>query len=213
MTAAACDVSAPSTPAPGVTAATPTSISIAWMSSLDDVGVVGYGLYLDGVAAGSTTGTAATFSGLACGTTHTLAVDAVDAAGNRSAQGSVVSSTTACDTTARRSPSARRPTGRPSAAPSPSRRTATDDTAVASVQLRVDGAALGAGQTSPPYTASWNTTAVANGSHVLTAVATDTSGNTATSAPVTVTVTNSAPTTPTPVPAAVDARASRSATA
>ena len=41
-----------------------------------------------------------------------------------------------------------------------------------------------------PTASSWNTTTVANGAHTLTALARDTSGNTATSAPVTVTVAN-----------------------
>ena len=202
VTAAECDVSAPSTPAPGVSAVTTTSISIAWMTSLDDVGVVGYGLYLDGTPAGSTTGTTATFAGLACGTTHTLTVDAVDAAGNRSAQGSVDAATSACDITEPAvAVSAPSDGSTVSGAVSVSA-SASDDVAVASVQLRVDDAALGSAQAAPPYSASWNTNGVANGSHVLTAVATDTSGNSATSAPVTVTVTNTAPTTPTPVPAA-----------
>ena len=201
-TTAACDVTPPSTPAPGVTGSSTTSISIAWMTSLDDVGVLGYSLYQDGVAAGSTTSTAFTFSGLACGTTHTLAVDAVDAAGNRSAQGSVTWDTTACDTVA--------PTVAITAPADTSTvggsvtvtADAADDVALASVQLRLDGAALGAPLTAPPYSTAWNTALIANGQHVLSAVATDSSGNTATSAPVTVTVANTAPATPTPVPAA-----------
>src|SRR5206468_3573836 len=40
------------------------------------------------------------------------------------------------------------------------------------------------------YSISWDTTAVSNGSHTLTAVARDAAGNTTTSAAVTVTVTN-----------------------
>src|SRR5258706_10607110 len=44
---------------------------------------------------------------------------------------------------------------------------------VSSVQFRLDGANLGARDTSAPYSVSWNTTATSNGSHTLTAVATD----------------------------------------
>jgi hypothetical protein len=70
--------------------------------------------------------------------------------------------------------------------------TASDNVAVASLQFTLDGATLGSTIAAPgPYTATWNTTAVANGSHVLSAVATDTSGNKGSSAPVTVTVSNS----------------------
>ena len=71
--------------------------------------------------------------------------------------------------------------------------TATDDTAVAGVQFKLDGANLGPEDTTAPYATPWNTTATTNGAHTLTATARDTSGNTATSAPVGVTVANSGP--------------------
>src|SRR6202041_881299 len=68
--------------------------------------------------------------------------------------------------------------------------TASDSVAISSVQLQVDGASVGAADTSSPYNFSWSTTSVANGSHTLTAVAKDASGNTATSTGVKVTVNN-----------------------
>src|SRR5882762_5284415 len=49
---------------------------------------------------------------------------------------------------------------------------------VAGVQFKLDGANLGAEDTSAPYAVSWNTTAAANGSHTLTATARDAAGNT-----------------------------------
>src|SRR5258705_583322 len=61
---------------------------------------------------------------------------------------------------------------------------------VASVQFKLDGANLGALDTSAPYSVSWNTTTKSNGSHTLTAVARDLLGVQFTSAPVTVTVNN-----------------------
>src|SRR5260221_2431548 len=64
---------------------------------------------------------------------------------------------------------------------------------VASVQFKLDGANLGALDTSAPYSVSWNPTAVGNGSHPLTAVARDILGAQFTSAPVTVTVNNAPP--------------------
>ena len=70
---------------------------------------------------------------------------------------------------------------------------ASDDVSVAGVQFRLDGVNLGAEDTSSPYSVSWDTTTVGNGSHTLTAVARDGPGLTTTSAPVTVTVTNAAP--------------------
>src|SRR5262249_28047759 len=71
---------------------------------------------------------------------------------------------------------------------------ASDNVAVAGVQFKLDGANLGAEDTSSPYSVSWTTTTVANGTHTLTAVARDAAGNTATATSVTVTVSNAAPT-------------------
>jgi hypothetical protein len=67
---------------------------------------------------------------------------------------------------------------------------------VAGVQFKLDGANLGAEDTSAPYSVSWDTTAASNGSHTLTAVARDLLGLEYASAPVTVTVSNAPPDTP-----------------
>src|SRR5207247_11330326 len=64
---------------------------------------------------------------------------------------------------------------------------------VRGVQFKLDGANLGAEDTSAPYPVSWNTTTASNGSHTLTAVATDILGVQWTSRPVTVTVSNASP--------------------
>jgi Concanavalin A-like lectin/glucanases superfamily/Bacterial Ig-like domain/Bacterial Ig domain len=69
--------------------------------------------------------------------------------------------------------------------------TAADDHRVAGVQFRVDGNPLGAEDTTSPFGFGWDTRGGADGTHTLTAVARDPSGNTRTSAPVTVTVDNS----------------------
>ena len=76
--------------------------------------------------------------------------------------------------------------------------TASDNVGVAGVQFLMDGAALGAEDTAPPYSVSWNTTAATNGSHTLAALARDAAGNRATSATVTVTVSNGPPPDTTP---------------
>jgi len=73
---------------------------------------------------------------------------------------------------------------------------AADDIAVTGVRFLVDGVALGAEDTTAPFEASWNTTALANGAHTVTAVARDAAGNETTAAAVTVTVANDT-TTPT----------------
>jgi chitinase len=94
------DTQPPSTPS-GVTktGATQTSISISWTASSDNVGVAGYGLYRSGSSVGSTTSTSFSFSGLTCGQSYTLGVDAYDAAGNRSPQATITATTSACSDT------------------------------------------------------------------------------------------------------------------
>jgi hypothetical protein len=58
------------------------------------------------------------------------------------------------------------------------------------VQFKVDGANLGADDTTSPYSISWDTTTAVNGTHILTALARDAAGNQLTSASVSVSVTN-----------------------
>jgi len=69
---------------------------------------------------------------------------------------------------------------------------ASDNVAVASVQFQLDGANVGALDTTAPYSVSWDTTTATNGSHTLSAIAKDAAGNSATSAAVAVTVSNTA---------------------
>ncbi|HKC55636.1 MAG TPA: Ig-like domain-containing protein, partial [Vicinamibacterales bacterium] len=74
---------------------------------------------------------------------------------------------------------------------------AQDDVAVAGVQFQIDGANAGPEVNIAPFTTSVDTTTLPDGNHVLTAIARDTSNNTAMSAAVSVTVNNSAPSIPT----------------
>ena len=64
---------------------------------------------------------------------------------------------------------------------------------ISSVQFLLDGVNLGSAVTSSPWQISWNTTSVSNGSHTLSALATDNYNSTSTSAGVTVSVQNAAP--------------------
>src|SRR5216683_6434832 len=70
---------------------------------------------------------------------------------------------------------------------------ASDDVGVVGVQFKYDGIDIGAEDTTAPYAVPAYTTAVANGSYTLTAVARDAAGNVTTSVPVTVTVANPTP--------------------
>ncbi len=60
---------------------------------------------------------------------------------------------------------------------------------ITSVKFLVDGQEVNT-DTASPYSYSWNSASVANGSHVITAQATDADGNTAVTSPVTITVNN-----------------------
>ncbi len=70
---------------------------------------------------------------------------------------------------------------------------ATDNVGVARVQFLLDGAAFAAALTSAPYTFRWDTLTAPDGPHTLAAVASDASGNSATSPVVPVTVDNAPP--------------------
>jgi len=69
---------------------------------------------------------------------------------------------------------------------------ALDDRRVDLVEFFADGSLIGS-DSSAPFSATWNSTTEGNGSHGLTARATDDAGNQTTSAAVSVTVGNSAP--------------------
>ena len=91
------DSTPPTTPAGlAAGAASETGVSISWSPSSDNVGVTGYGLYLNDVLVASTGSTSYSFVGLACGTVYVFGVDALDAAGNRSSRASATASTGVC---------------------------------------------------------------------------------------------------------------------
>lgn len=90
------DGTPPSTPGSPKASPTTTSLNLSWAGSTDSVGVAGYSLYRNGSRIANTTSTAYKFSGLSCGTSYKLGVDAYDAAGNHSAIASVTASTSSC---------------------------------------------------------------------------------------------------------------------
>ena len=184
------------------TGQTESTISISWTPSTDDTGVSSYGLYRNGTPAGSSITATATLTGLDCGTTYALAVDAADAAGNRSAQTSIPAQTTPCDTVAP-SVSIMTPAGGSTVSGIvPVAASASDNTGVAGVQFRIGGSALGAEDTTAPYGVDWNTGTQPNGQYTITATARDISGNLTQSSAVTVTVSNTGPSFPPSIVAA-----------
>ncbi|HXH26290.1 MAG TPA: Ig-like domain-containing protein, partial [Candidatus Acidoferrum sp.] len=185
------DTTPPSVPSGlAITASTGTTLGMNWTASSDNVGVAGYDLYLNGSKTGTTATTSANFTGLVCGTTYTLGVDAYDAAGNISAVADLNGATAQCDITPPTVSFAAPADGSTvSGAAVAVSANASDNVAVTSVQFKLDGNNLGPLLMVAPYTTTWDTTSVANGQHTITVIASDAAGNQASSA-VTVTVNN-----------------------
>lgn len=90
---------------------------------------------------------------------------------------------------------------------------ANDASGIDNVQFLVDGNPINT-DTDSPYEYAWNSAAVANGQHSISARATDSANNTATSAPITVNISNANPCSAAPsVPSGVKAAGATSAVA
>ena len=141
----------------------------------------------------ATTGTTHTvaLTGLTADTLYRLTVHAQDAAGNAQATApqSVRTLALSADVTAPTVTISQPAAGALVAGVVAIAATATDAVGVVSVQIRIDGTALGAAQTAPPYGANWTSTSVADGVHTITVEARDAANNVGT-ASVTVTVQN-----------------------
>jgi hypothetical protein len=181
----------------------------------DNVGVAGVQFRLDGANLGAQD-TSAPYSvswnttGVANGS-HALTAVARDAAGNATTSATVtvtVNNAPPPDTTPPSVSVTSPANGQTVSGTVTVSANASDNVGVAGVQFRLDGASLGAEDTSAPYSVSWNTTGVANGSHALTAVARDAAGNVTNSATVTVTVNNAPPPDTTPPTVSVTSPAS-----
>jgi chitodextrinase len=133
------DTQAPTAPT-GLKAmsSTASSIALAWTASTDNVGVAGYDVYRDGVAAGKTSTPTYSDPNLACNSTHTYAVDAYDTAGNRSAKTQISATTAACgDTQAPSAPTGLQKTGSTATTISIAWSAATDNVGVAGYDIYV----------------------------------------------------------------------------
>jgi acid phosphatase type 7 len=96
-TTTAADTTPPTAPTGlAVTSSTTSGVSVSWTASTDDIGVAAYGTYVDGTSVGSSAQTSYTFTRLLCGTSYVFAVDAADAAGNRSGTTALTATTAAC---------------------------------------------------------------------------------------------------------------------
>jgi alpha-tubulin suppressor-like RCC1 family protein len=179
-------------PVSGSTVSGTTAISA---SASDNMGVVGVQFKVDGVNLGAED-TVAPYS-ISWNTTtvangaHTVTATARDAAGNSAVLTiGVTVSNVASDTTAP-TVSVTSPVAGATVSDSVTiSANASDNVGVVGVQFKVGGVNVGAEDTVAPYSISWNTTSVVNGSRTITAVARDAAGNTKTSSSITVTVFN-----------------------
>jgi hypothetical protein len=79
-----------------VKAVSQVSVRLNWSPSRDNVGVSGYGIYLDGNRVTSGKQSTATVDGLECATSYVFSVDAYDAAANHSAKATTIAATDPC---------------------------------------------------------------------------------------------------------------------
>ncbi|MEK7174021.1 MAG: Ig-like domain-containing protein, partial [Patescibacteria group bacterium] len=199
-TQAPADVSPPTTPTGLSTTAVLTSqINVIWNASSDNVGVIRYRLERCQDVSCATFAEIATpnvtnysNTGLAVNTTYQYRVRAEDAAGNLSGYSTIASAATT-DTVAP-TVSITSPASNDTVAGTiPVTANATDNIGVLGVQFLLDGVNLGSEDTTAPYSISWNTTSVLDGSHILTARARDAAANVTTSGGITVNVLNNPP--------------------
>src|SRR5262245_11874324 len=191
-TGAVADTVPPTAPTGlAATAISAAQINLSWNASTDNVGVTGYQILRNGTQVGTSTTTSFSDTGLSPSTTYSYAVQAVDAAANTSAASAPASATTLTPDTTAPTVALTAPSGSaPVSGTITISANASDDVGVAGVTFLVDNVVVGNQDTTSPYSVSWDTTAVANGTHTIVARARDTSNNSTDSAPLTVTVSN-----------------------
>src|SRR5579872_5996582 len=186
----------PTISAVNATAISSTAATITWSTNISANSQVNYGLTS---SYGSTTNLdsalvtshSENISGLTASTTYHYQVVFSDSNGVTAASTDFTFSTLAAPDTTPPTVSIAAPTSGSNVSGTISvSANASDNVAVASVQFQIDGTNLGSAVTTAPYTIQWDTTTVQNGAHTLTAIAKDTSNNSATSNPVSVTVAN-----------------------
>ena len=178
-------------PAGGATVSGSTTLSA---NAADNVGVVGVQFKVDGVNVGAED-TSSPFSVQWDTTTagsgsHQLTAVARDAAGNFTTSAVVTVSVSNADSQAPVVAITAPASGATISGITTLSADASDNVGVVGVQFRVDGANVGAEDTSAPYSLGWSSSTVANGTHSLTAVARDAAGNSTVSAARSVTVSN-----------------------
>jgi hypothetical protein len=202
MVAFKVDPSAPDTTPPAVptglsgTPRSPEQIDLNWNASADDIGVVAYKVFRNGIQVAAPPAPPYSDIGLSPLTTYNYTVAATDAAGNVSKKSAVVTAATQGPPPDTTDPTVSLTTPIGGAMLSGTinmTATASDNGAVAGVQFFVDGNPIETEDTTAPYSISWNTSTTKDGSHILTARARDTANNRGTSPETSVTIDSSGP--------------------
>jgi len=174
-TTACPDTQPPSTPSGlGTSSVTQTSMNLSWNASSDNVGVIGYRLYVNGSLVGTATSTSYSFTGLTCGASYTLGVAAYDAAGNGSGTATVSQSTSSCpDTQPPSTPTGLAVSGVGQSSVTLSWKASSDNVGVGGYRLFLDGSQVG-GSSSTSYSFTGLTCGT---SYTLGVAAYDAAGN------------------------------------
>lgn len=154
-------------------------------TATDSVGVTAVSLEVDGFVVDTDTSAPYSFSWNATAGAHTLRTLASDAATNVGSSAPITVTGIVPDTTNPATAITAPTEGASVFGPTAVTADATDDTAVTSVALKVDGTSV-ATDTTAPYAFTWN--AVVEGNHTLETVASDAAGNTGSSVIVNVIV-------------------------
>jgi hypothetical protein len=161
-------------PTNGSTVSGTVSIQV---SATDNVAVASVSLTVDGTTIGTSNTAPYAFSWTTSSGSHTIVAIAKDAAGNSASNTITVSQNVVTSDITAPSVSIVSPANGSSVSGTVSVSVgASDNVGVKSVSLTVDGALISSLSTAP-YNFSWNTTNVADGTHSLTATATDAAGN------------------------------------
>jgi hypothetical protein len=175
------------------------SVSLSWGAATANGGVAQYNIYRS-TSSGFTpssanrigTSTSTTFTDFVAAGTYYYLVTAQDGAGNVGPASNEASGTSSADTLPPTVSMTAPTAGATVSGTVAVAASASDNVAVASVQYVLDGANYGSPLTAAPYSFSWNSATVGNGTHTWAAIASDASGNTATSSTVSFTVNNTA---------------------
>jgi hypothetical protein len=185
--------------APSVTVNAPMSSPVSGTINLtatasDNIGIAGVQFLLDGVVLG-TEDLIAPYSiswntATASNGSHSLTARARDAAGNTTVSPVVVFTVSNVHDTQSPVVAIASPLTGTISGTINVNANANDNIGIVGVQFLLDGVNLGTEDPAAPYSASWNTTTVTNGSYTLTARGRDAAGNLTRSSPVRVTVRN-----------------------